>query len=259
MKIFFRNTVLLALALGTWACNLPTAGSNPSQASGADTPTAPPAANPCDNPLYPVKQGATWTYATTGGPTGPANYTSTISEVRPDGFIVSSQFGDVSLTQQWACKPEGLLALELSGAATAALSANGAQAQFTTTKSEGVTIPAQVAVGDEWTYHLEFQGKMDITGGQQADATGTADFHLKALGTESVSVPAGTFDAMKIQIDTTINLQVSTQGINVPMTLTDATTAWYAPGVGMIKSSDDVNVTFFAATITTELQSYSIP
>lgn len=259
MKILLRVTVLLTLVFGTLACNLPTAGGVSSQTSSSNTPEAQPAANPCANPLYPVKQGATWTYATTGGPTGPTSYTSTISDVRSDGFTVSSQFDKVSLTQEWACKPEGLLALQLNGAATAALSANGAQAQFTTTKSEGVTIPANVAVGDEWTYHLEFQGQMNIAGGQQANATGTADFHLKALGTESVSVPAGTFDAMKIQIDTTINMQISAQGVNVPVNLTDTGTAWYAPGVGMVKSADAVNVTSFAATITTELQSYNIP
>jgi hypothetical protein len=264
MSSLFKVSMAPILLLAILACSLATPAAGPATGNtpGQETPAAEApasASGPCANPLYPVVKGATWTYSTTGGPTGSTSYTDTITDVRADGFTLTSQFDKLTRTQEWACKPEGLLALQMGGQ-SAGLSSGGMQGQFTTNKAEGVTYPSKpVAAGDEWSYALDYQGQIEMQGGTQATAAGTADFHFKALGTESVSVPAGTFEAMKVQVDTTLKMQVSTQGIQVPVDLTDTTIAWYAPGVGMVKSTDTVASPIYSGTVETQLQSYNIP
>src|SRR5215207_6587465 len=69
----------------------------------------------CANAYYPVRQGATWSYKSIGSPVGDYSFTDTITSVREDGFTLTSQFEDVTRIQEWACKPEGLVALQLGG------------------------------------------------------------------------------------------------------------------------------------------------
>src|SRR5262245_18320786 len=75
--------------------------------------TPAPRAGLCANAYYPVREGSTWSYKSMGGPTGEYSFTDTITAVRADGFTLSSQFGSLTRTQEWACKPEGLVALQL--------------------------------------------------------------------------------------------------------------------------------------------------
>ncbi len=244
------------------ACNLLTQASGSSngatpgpQANGTAQASSP---GGCSNPYFPVKQGATWTYKITGLPTGTSTYVDTITAVSQDKFTDSSVFDKkLTRTADWSCKPEGLLELSLGNGAVAVTSSN-TQAEFTVTKSSGVTLPARISTGQSWTYQLDLQGKMTLQN-TQTQSQGTASYQLKALGNESVTVPAGTFNAMKVQIEGTFNVQVSVSGINMPIAVTDNSTAWYAPGVGMVKLTDAANLMGQAINATTELQSYKIP
>lgn len=83
-------TALITLVILT-ACSSAAEPSNPS------LPTIlPPTDNStvinefCDNPLFPVKQGASWTYFSTGGPNDDFSYTDTITAILPDGFVLTS-------------------------------------------------------------------------------------------------------------------------------------------------------------------------
>ncbi len=238
----------IAALLWILACGiLPGAGGQPAASAG-----------PCANPLYPVVKGASWTYAVTGAPTGPLSYTDTVTDVRADGFTVSSQFDKLTRTQEWACKPEGLLALELGGGPAGAVSTSQVDVQLTTSNVQGVTLPARVSTGNKWAYSLDFQGTTQV-GGITAQETGKAAIDLNAIGTESITVPAGTFEATKIEVDSTLNFQIEMQGTATPVIFTGKSTVWYAPGVGMIKSVDKGELGGTTYTTTTELQSYSIP
>jgi hypothetical protein len=249
--------LLLLLACGI----LPGAGGQPqSQGSGSSQAAGQPAVSSeaCTNPLYPAVKGATWSYAVTGAPTGPLSYTDTVTDVRADGFTLTSQFDKLTRTQEWACKPEGLLALELGGGPAGAISTSQVDVQLTTSNVQGVTLPAHVSAGDKWAYSLDFQGTTQV-GGVTAQETGKASIDLSAIGTESVTVPAGTFDATKIEVSSTLNFQIVMQGVTTPVVFTGISTVWYAPGVGMVKSVDKGELGGTAYTTTTELQSYSIP
>lgn len=260
----FKSLGLLFLVLTLLACNLLAPSSSSSNSSVAPQSTV---ANQqpqissqtgCSNPYYPVKKDATWTYKTSGLPTGPSTYVDTITDVRVDGFTDTSVFDNkVTRKADWNCTKDGLLELSLGNGA-AAISTSGTQAQITVTKSSGVTIPAKVSTGDSWSYTLDFTGQINMQN-TTSQAQGSSAYQLKALGNESVTVPAGTFTAMKVQVAGTFNIQVSMGGVNLPVTISDASLAWYAPNVGMVKLTDNVNMMGSSINATTELQSYKIP
>jgi hypothetical protein len=256
--------IYLALIIGvmiTLACGL----TNPQSTTPSDSTSEQPTEEVvieglCDNPLYPVKQNATWTYANTGSPSGDFTYTDTITQVRSDGFTLTSQFGDLTRTQEWACETGGLKALQLGGGPTASLSTQDMSAQFTTTQVTGTTLPKELIPGMQWLYGLTLEGTTDIPGDQQAQSTGTFTITMQEMGKETVTVPAGTFEATKLQANSTMDIMAEFQGLQVPMTITGSSLLWYAPNVGFIKSVDNVDMgdgTPF--TTTTELQSYNIP
>ena len=212
----------------------------------------------CANAYYPVREGSTWSYKSTGGPAGEYSFTDTITSVREDGFTLSSQFGDLTRTQEWSCTPEGLVALQLGGAPAATLNSQNMQLNLEIKNVSGVTFPSEINVGNQWQHNLDFEGNMTVAN-QEGAAMGNAQTNFNALGNESVTVPAGTFDALKIEMDTTLNINVSAQGISVPVTFTSTYTYWFVQGVGWVKSSGTGNVAGTSFSETTELQSYSIP
>ncbi len=247
------------LIVSLTACNMPTA-TETAPIGTSPVGQIPPAATggTCANALYPVVQGATWTYTVNGGPNGSFTYTDTITEVRADGFTVTSQFSDVSRTQEWKCTPDGLLALSVDGGNAAGLSTQGLKADFTTSGATGITLPSTVPSGMKWNYGLDIQGTIEYQN-QSADANGSVLTDMQEAGTESVTVPAGTFDAMKIEGTSTFNITATFHGLNIPVTVNGNTTLWYAPGVGLVKSTESSNIAGQSLSSTTELQSFNIP
>lgn len=213
----------------------------------------------CANPYFPVVNGATWTYSVTGG-IQDFSYTDTITNVSADGFTLNTSFdleGGLQRTQAWGCQADGLVALEYNGGPAAALSTEGLNAEFHTTGITGVTIPTNLSVGSSWTQTMDIEGEMIIGEGMTGAATGNVSFAGNAVGTESVSTAAGTFDAIKVEIQQDFSLTANIGGVSMPVTFTGTTTAWYASGVGMVKSV--VTEDLMGSTTTIELQSYSIP
>jgi hypothetical protein len=74
-----------------------------------------------------------------------------------------------------------------------------------------------------------------------------------------VTVPAGTFEALKVEVDVTLNIDASYEGITLPVSFTGKYTYWFAPNVGWVKSTGTGNVLGSSFTDTTELQSYNLP
>jgi len=261
---------IVALALVVSACGgqAPSGGTGGETGAGGETGVSEPAATTeapivavgaCANPYFPAVNGATWTYAVTGG-IQDFSYTDTITNAGPDGFTISSTFdleGGLTRAQSWGCQAEGLVALEYTGGPEAVLATEGLNAQFNTTGVSGVTIPANLSVGSSWTQTLNIEGDMVIGEGMTGSATGSVSIAANAVGTESVSTTAGTFDAIKVEIQQNFNVTANLSEVSMPVTFTGVTTAWYAPGVGMVRSliSEDL----MGSTITVELQSYTIP
>jgi hypothetical protein len=255
---------MIFLAACTLPANTPTVEPQATQVEPSASASAPATEIPateaglCTNVYYPVRQGATWNYKSSGGPAGEYSFTDTISSVREDGFSLSTQFNGLTRTQEWSCRPEGLVALQFGGAPAAMLSAQNLQLDVQVGNVSGVTFPAAINPGDQWQHSLDLQGNMTVAG-QEGTATGTAQNNFTAIGTESTTVPAGTFDAMKIQVDTTLNINVSYQGLSVPVTFTGSYTYWFAQGVGWVKATGSGSAAGMSFSDNVELQSYSIP
>lgn len=258
---------VIALMLSTLACNL---GSQPASEAEPQT-TQPEPANSaetfipvtggiCDNELQPVAQGATWTYKTTGSPTGDFTYTDTITEVRDDGYTLTTQFTGLTRTQEWKCLPEGLQALQLGGGGTtASISTEDMTAQFETVEVIGVNLPKSIVPGAQWQYSLTMEGVTAMPGDQQAESTGMFTLVMQEIGREAITVPAGTFEAVKFQSTSTVQITAEFQGMQVPIVINGSSIIWFTPGVGYIKSVENSDFGGTPYTATTELQSYSIP
>jgi len=79
------------------------------------------------------------------------------------------------------------------------------------------------------------------------------------MGKETITVPAGTFEAVKLQSNSTVDIMSAFAGADAPITFNGTTITWYAPGVGYVKSVENGDFGGEAFSATTELQSYSIP
>jgi hypothetical protein len=221
---------------------------------------APPAAGDglCANAYYPVRQGATWNYKSSGGPAGEYSFTDTITAVRDNGFTLSTQIGDLTRSQEWTCSAEGLAALQLGGGPAAMLNAQNIQMNLDVTSGNGVTFPSQINVGNQWQQNLDFTGNVTMMN-EEADAEGNAQMNFNAVGTESVTVPAGMFEALRVEADVTLSINASYEGITLPVTFSADSTYWFAPGVGWVKATSAGNLFGNSFSETTELQSYNIP
>lgn len=217
-----------------------------------------PRAGSCENDLLPVTQGATWSYYSAGGPNGDFFYTDTITETTSTGFTLSSQFPALTLTQNWLCAEDGLLALQLGGGTTASVSMQNMIADFKTEEISGLSLPRAIAPGMQWDYRLVMEGSL-ATPGEAAQSPGTFNLKMREIGSETVNLPAGVFEAIKIQATFDAQINVDFQGSFFLYTVNGSSIHWYAPGVGLIKSIENIEFSGTPFTSTTELQSYSIP
>jgi hypothetical protein len=263
--------LMLVLSIIMMACSLPGGGADVENVSteepasgeggngaGESTEEPPAATSLCDNEYYPVAEGATWTYHGTSSVTEDYVFTNTISSVRDDGFTITIEFDGLTLTQQWACTPQGILALEMGAGSAGTLTTGGINLVMDTQNASGITFPNEIQPGSTWVHTLDFTGTMDFAG-ETINVSGSTEFNYTAIAIESVTVPAGAFDAMKVQVLTTINIEADFQGTTLPVTFSSMSTSWYAKGVGWVKSDSTYDFGGITSTDTVDLQSYSIP
>lgn len=212
----------------------------------------------CNNALLPIKMGASWTYFSSGGPNGDFTYTDTITEFQSNDFTLTSTFPNLTLIQKWICTPEGLVAQQLGGGTIGSVSMQNMIADFATREVRGVNLPRELTAGQQWEYNLSMVGSVAMPG-EQSQSPGTFTLTMNNLGSESVSVAAGTFDAVKIQAVFNAQINIDFQGSAVPYAINGSSILWYAPNVGYIKSIENIDFSGTPFTSTTELQTYTIP
>lgn len=215
------------------------------------TPTE--SASACENPYSPVIEGASWNYNLTGPI--PDTFTHTILSVESDGFTEQDQFGTgVTRQGKWQCENGNLIALNSAGN-SANVTAEGVSVDFETTEVSGVTLPATINPGDTWSQSLTLEGTQTISG-TSFPASNHFTSNCTGIGVESVAVAAGTFDAMRVECQTEMNISIAldpNNPISTPLSLTNV--YWYAENIGMVKNttaSPGLNSTI-------ELLSYNIP
>ncbi len=251
---------LCGLILASLACNLSNPAS-PTESPSASTniqptdvpATEPPAQNACENPYAPVIAGATWDYNIQG--TLPDTYTHTILSVDADGFVEQDAFASgVTRQAEWKCENGNLIALNPPGGTSGTVNTEGVQADFHTTALDGVTLPGVINPGDTWTQSITLEGTETING-IEIPASNQTTSDCTAIGIESVTVAAGTFDAMRVDCVIHMNITVTMSGIEIPTILDFTSTSWYARNVGLVKNASVGS----AFNSTTDLVSYNIP
>ena len=218
----------------------------------AENPTtivhATPTAGLCQNPYYPVVAGASWTYQMSG-PVGDT-FTRSIVNVRENGFDDQDVFS-AGVTRQgsWECREGNLISL--TPASGPSVAAAGMQMNFTVESNTGLTFPADPRPGMEWRQNIVLAGRSEREG-QSIEVRGVMDRSCKAVGMERVSVPAGDFEALRV--DCSHKMDLSFSGVPVS-SMTETNASWYARGVGWVKTrgSSDAGVTEIV------LLSYTIP
>jgi hypothetical protein len=205
---------------------------------GAQTSSA---GGSCDQPYYPVRAGATWTYSTKLSSGKTSQHTITLENVTDKSFTQHQVFGSgttkttLDVRLNWVCDAKGLTSSQTSNNT---VSMNSTQANAKIIKQSGVVIPTNLGVGSTWTFSQTSSLKM---GGQTFEMPSEASF--KAVGEERITVAAGSFTALKITGVTKLTMSGTSNTTN--------TTIWYARGVGMLKTVVDTGTT-------SELVSYKI-
>jgi len=213
----------------------------------------PAAGGPCANPLYPVVEGATWTYKFSNAALG--EFTRSIIQVSADGFNDQDVFTlGVTRKGEWKCNNGALTALQPSGNPSASVQGEDISADFKTTSWDGVTLPAALKAGDTWTQNITLEG-VETIAGMQVNTKNVIAISCTAGATESVTVQAGTFDAVRVDCQSDITITINVNGADVPVAVSTTSTNWYAPNVGLVKTSSTVEGT----NDTMELTSYQIP
>jgi hypothetical protein len=139
-----------------------------------------------------------------------------------------------------------------------ALSTLGIPSELTTSDATGVTLPATLTSSMQWDYGFNIKGSITYEG-QEVETSGTVSTALQESGPETVTVPAGTFDAQRIQTASNFDLTASALGFEIPVDYTTTATLWYAPGVGLVRLTETNSLEGNTFSSTTELQSYNIP
>lgn len=253
---------LLALLLAGMACSLPGGDSDgpvQNSAPGDLVATAPPteavlessaaAEGACSHPYYPIKQDASWTYQLSGQ--FPDTFTRTILAASADGFTDQDVFGAGTIrTGEWRCENGNLISLTPGGGTSATVAAGGDVTEFTTLSNKGISIGADFSAGQSWSQEIQYEGSQDISG-TIITSNNTVTINCAVVGEEAVTVPAGTFQT--VRVDCTNQFIIKVQGNEI--VIDGATTSWFAQGVGMVKS-DGAGGGYDALI---ELTAYQIP
>ena len=264
------SLAICALVLSTLACNIgsaaPSAANTPPPAAETEASLTEPsistsisteapttAASACDNPYLPVIVGATWNY-TISGPI-PDTFTRSIISANETSFTDQDVFGTgVTRQGQWACEAGAVTALDPTSGNSASVNSENISVDFETTSASGVTLPATLNSGDTWTQTVTLEGTETING-QAIPAKNEFSNVCTVIGPETITVTAGTFDAIHIDCVTTMNIIITLGGASTSTPIVFNASNWYADNVGLLKTVSTGN----GLDGTVELTGYNIP
>ncbi len=220
----------------------------------------------CYNPYYPVALGAARTYQVTGAS---SPVTNTITDLSEDGFTETWVSPDSTIMQKWECLPEGLVNMssafdeETLAAVTDEIRVVG------DATVEGISIPVPLNIGDSWEQTSSGAISPDD---DDAKLIFTTTVSRTAVGMETVTVPAGTFEAIRVDSIVVMDSILDTPEGTLPfLTSTSAGSLWLAEGIGAVKITSGIVAEgkeikpgkelpiWFEATITHELIAYELP
>ena len=212
----------------------------------------------CEHPYYPLKTGAEWNYAVSGiGEVVEQTYS--VGQITEGANGTSARLtltvGGPTFENEVLCSASGLQLGEYNNITFGGPETEGI-GSFETVESTGVYLPPidQLVPGATWTANYVIEGSID-TGGQVIETTQEIEVVYELEGTESISVPAGDFEALRVKQNLTQRFVDSGLLQGAPE-FTFEGTLWFVENVGLVRS--EVNVENIGTT-TQELTTYEIP
>lgn len=186
----------------------------------------------CDQPFAPLREGWQWQYRMSDG-SKTSNY-SLQKVVNGSGYISqirgkSPNGNDFNNDNGYRCSPEGI------GSSGEGLFGRNNDINIKSVKVTGLEIPEaeKWEVGYSWKQLTEAQGEGKI-GFVTVSGRLISESTYKIMALEAITVPAGRFNAFRVEINTSFKIVAS-----IPLPFGNQTfqsTTWYAENVGTVKS-----------------------
>jgi hypothetical protein len=193
----------------------------PDPSSGSTSQTS----GECGHDYFPSEEGTAWELAVTGDGTN-YNSTATITESRDEGFTLVSGLADGSstFTMEVSCSDDGLIMLDpVQQSVAASVNTDEGSATVTTVAQTGVTLPADLEGASTWQQYVAWKAQ-----GSDTVLYGDATIEYVSRGFEVVTVPLGTFNAIRVDSENRGTLQ----GEEL---MSCQVSVWYAKDVGIVK------------------------
>lgn len=177
----------------------------------------------CSHPYYPVIDGATWVYEIGGD----SQAVHTMSVEEEGKFQVAVVGGESTSILEGLCTEKGIVLMD-RGMEGSFFTSTGS-ASTTSLSQDGVTLPNKMQVGDNWTQTFDMVGEGDDS---EVRLEAKIINNYNVVGKGSVTVPAGTFEALKIEQNGTLTMsgyEFTTHG-----------TLWYVEGIGNVQAENGI-------------------
>lgn len=182
------------------------------------------------------------------------DYTESYTDFNGDRFIAKKKYVSVSgngtTSKTWLCTPDGLFESEYGESRDIEIA--GLTEKFETLQSRGISIPAEANWKTGKVFTSDYTVKHTVSSDKNMVVADLSEKRTaEIMGEESVTVPAGTFQAFKVVVKTSSEMKI--RGRDNTHNKDLVTTMWFANGVGMVKSETSNEGKPVA---TTELLSY---
>lgn len=247
---------LISFSLLLAACNLPARSTAQTQTPtemtnaqpGSNAAPTPTAVSACNNQYFPNKIGDSWDYSGNNTALGAYTRSDSITNANAENFTMQTNQSDVTYTVVYSCSPAGLTAADpVQQYAGVILSSPNTPVNVKLNSNSGITLPAKINPGDTWQQTAEWDASS-----KDINLNGTFVFNYTAVRYETITVPYGTFNALRV--DGTIRIEVT--GLKI-LAGTYTTTTWMVTDIGVVKSEGTSHVPGVDFTDSMELTKFT--
>jgi hypothetical protein len=226
-----------------------------SETGGSPSVSAPPpVSDPCRNDYFPVVEGATWRYQRTAlGRTTPI--AQSFEAIGDAGFTVLQLLAGGGERDVWTCGADGLVNVQQYATGPHGGPPPPGTVDFHHFRSRGVTVPTELSPGSNWKQVVTSRARFNVAG-TWYDERQVVKSTYRAADEETITTPAGTFDALKVLITTNTHKTAPDFGQGIDLRSGTSTMQWWAPGVGIVRSIIDAGS---GSTTTIVLVAYDVP
>jgi len=184
----------------------------------------------CSHPYMPLNEGSSITYLSTGAGDG-TTYTQAVTSNTGDTATLTYSFEGEELTLDYNlnCTSDGISA---AGYLDFSSIREGTGIRTETRSASGPLLPDDLDVGSSWSSNFEMLVTYTDPNFPIPESVQTMDISRTAVRRESVTVPAGTFDALVVEANFNLNNEAFPTG---PISFTQ--TEHWVEGIGLVRTA----------------------